>query len=144
MATLRDLLARKGSRVISIRPDATVLEAALLMNESGIGGLVVLDGGTLAGVVTERDMMRRVIAQRRDPATTEVRAVMTSPVVTCAPGTTVEEAAAVMTNRRIRHLPVQEGGRLVGLITIGDLLAFQVAEQQATIQYMSSYIFDTR
>lgn len=144
MATLRDLLARKGSRVISIRPDATVLEAALLMNESGIGGLVVLDGGTLAGVVTERDMMRRVIAQRRDPAATEVRAVMTSPVVTCAPGTTVEEAAAVMTNRRIRHLPVQEGGRLVGLITIGDLLAFQVAEQQATIQYMSSYIFDTR
>jgi CBS domain-containing protein len=144
MATIRDLLARKGSRVISIRPDATVLEAALLMNESGIGGLVVLDGGTLAGVVTERDMMRRVIAQRRDPAATEVRAVMTSPVVTCAPGTTVEEAAAVMTNRRIRHLPVQEGGRLVGLITIGDLLAFQVAEQQATIQYMSSYIFDTR
>lgn len=144
MATVRDLLARKGSRVISIRPEATALEAALLMNESGIGGLVVLDGGTLAGVVTERDMMRRVIAQRRDPATTEVRAVMTTPVVTCAPGTSVEEAAAVMTHRRIRHLPVQEGGRLVGLITIGDLLAFQVAEQQATIQYMSSYIFDTR
>jgi CBS domain-containing protein len=144
MATVRDLLARKGTRVISIRPDATVLEAALLMNENGIGGLVVLEGGTLAGVITERDMMRRVLAQRRDPATTEVRAVMTTPVVTCAPGTTMEEAAAVMTTRRIRHLPVQEGGRLVGLITIGDLLAFQVSEQQATIQYMSSYIFDTR
>jgi CBS domain-containing protein len=143
MATVRDILARKGHRLISIRPSATVHEAAGLMNEHGIGGLIVLDGA-VAGVITERDMLRRVLAQRMDPATTLVRDVMTTPVLTCTPSMTIDEAAALMTTRRIRHLPVEDAGSLQGMITIGDLLAFQVSEQQATIQYMNSFIFENR
>ena len=144
MATLRDILARKGHEVISVRPGDSVLHAANLMNDRGIGGLLVLDGGEPAGIFTERDVLRRVVAQGRDPAATAVRDVMSTPVTACEPGLTVEEAAALMTARRIRHLPVRDGGSLAGLVTIGDLLAFQVSEQQVTIAQMTSYLYDVR
>jgi CBS domain-containing protein len=145
MATLRDVLARKPSRLIATVPTATVLEAAREMNEQGIGGLMVEEGGTLVGMFTERDVLRRVIGDGLDPTKTLVREVMSTPVFTCLPTTTTDEAAAIMTERRIRHLPVAaDGGRPEGMVTIGDLLAFRVAEQQATIQFMSSYIYDTR
>lgn len=144
MATVRDLLARKSGEVLSIAPSDTVLAAALVMNQHGIGGLVVLDEGKLLGVFTERDILRRVVAAGRDPAATKVREVMTSPVITCLPATSVEECGAIMSGKRIRHLPVTDDRGLVGLITSGDLLAFQVAEQSATIQYLNSYMFDVR
>lgn len=144
MPTVRDLLARKSGEVISISPSDTVLAAAQVMNQHGIGGLVVLDGGTLLGVFTERDILRRVVAAGRTPAETPVRDVMTSPVITCLPETSVEECGAILSGKRIRHLPVTDARGLIGLITSGDLLAFQVADQTATIQYLNSYMFDVR
>ena len=144
MATLRDLLARKGGTVISVRAADTVLHAATLMNERGIGGLIVLGADQPVGIFTERDVLRRVVAAGRDPATTRVEEVMSAPLTVAGPAVTVEECAALMTERRIRHLPVRDGGTLVGMITIGDLLAWQVSEQQATIAQMTSYLYDVR
>lgn len=145
MATLRDIIARKGGTVIAVRPADTVLHAANLMNERGIGGVLVLDAaGEPAGIFTERDVLRRVVAPGRDPATTHVGEVMTSPVTTSPPDLTVDECAALMTRRRIRHLPVRDGTGLAGVVTIGDILAYQVGEQQATIAQMTSYLYDVR
>jgi CBS domain-containing protein len=144
MATVREILLKKGSDIISVTPGETVVKAAQLMNERGIGGLVVTEGKRLAGIFTERDILRRVVAQRKDPATTKVAEVMTAPVTACAPDTPVDECAAMMTAKRIRHLPVMGEQGLVGVITIGDVLAYQVSEQQATIDYMHHFMFDLR
>ncbi len=144
MPTVQEILARKGSDVIAVKPGETVLKAAELMSERGIGGLVVTEGGRLVGIFTERDILRRVVAPRRDPAATKVAEVMTTPVTACAPDTPVEECAAMMTGKRIRHLPVVSERGLAGVITIGDVLAFQVREQQATIDYMHHFMFDLR
>ena len=144
MPTVRDILAKKGSDVITVAPKETVLHAAELMNERGIGGLVVAEGARPVGIFTERDILRRVVAPRRDPAATKVAEVMTTPVTACGPDTPVEECAAMMTAKRIRHLPVVGERGLAGVITIGDVLAFQVSEQQATIDYMHHFMFDLR
>lgn len=144
MATVRDVLARKGNSIVSIATNRSVLEAARLMNDQGIGGLVVLDDEELAGVFTERDVLRRVVAERRDPEETTVGEVMTTTVITCSPGTSLEECRAVMTGKRVRHLPVMGTEGLVGIVTIGDLLAFEVAEGRDTISQLQHYVFDTR
>lgn len=144
MPTVRDLLARKQGEVISIAPSDSALHAAQVMNQHGIGGLVVLEHGALKGMFTERDILRRVVAAGKDPGSTKVRDVMTAPVITCLPETSVEECAVILSGKRIRHLPVTDDRGLVGLVTSGDLLAFQVAEQSATIQYLNSYMFDVR
>lgn len=144
MATVRDILARKGTIVYSIGPDQTVLDGARLMNDQGIGGLVVVHDGALLGMFTERDVMRRVVADRRDPATTPIRTVMTKDVITCSPQTTVDECRAVMTAKRVRHLPVVEGDAILGIVTIGDVLALEVVEQRDTIGHLESYVFDVR
>jgi CBS domain-containing protein len=114
------------------------------MNERGIGGLVVIDGDRIIGMFTERDVLRRVVAEMRDPARTPVSDVMTAPVVTVRPEATIAECAGIVTTRRIRHLPVMEGDELRGLITSGDILAFQVREQQDTINYLHNYVHDVR
>ena len=144
MATLRDILARKGHEVISVGPADTVLHAANLMNERAIGGLLVLEGDEPIGIFTERDVLRRVVAPGRDPATTRVADVMSVPVTSCEPDLSLEDGAALMTERRIRHLPVRDAGRLAGVVTIGDLLAYQVSEQRATIAQMTSSLYDLR
>jgi len=144
MATVRDILARKGGDVISVLPDDSVLSAANLMNERAIGGVLVVAAGELRGIFTERDVLRRVVAQGRDPAAIRVADVMTTSVMTCGPDTSLDQCAALMTAHRIRHLPVVESAGLAGVVTIGDVLAFQVTEQQATIQYMNNYVFDMR
>lgn len=144
MATLRDLLAHKGHSVLTVRPTDTVLHVANLMNEKNIGGVVVQDGEKLSGIFTERDVLRRVVAHGLDPATTVVSAVMTTPVLTCRPDMSVEDCAGLMTTKRIRHLPVADGGALMGIVTIGDLMAHTVGEQKTTIEHMNSYIFDLR
>jgi CBS domain-containing protein len=144
MATLRDILSRKGREVVSVSPADTVLHAANLMNERGIGGLLVVEAGEPVGIFTERDVLRRVVAPGRDPSSTRVAEVMTSPVTTSTPDLPIEECAALMTARRIRHLPVREAGRLAGVVTIGDILAYQVSEQQATIAQMTNYLYDVR
>jgi CBS domain-containing protein len=144
VATVQSILAKKGSDIISVAPGETVVKAAQLMNERGIGGLVVTEGKRLAGIFTERDILRRVVAQRRDPTTTKVADVMTTPVTACGPDTPIDDCAAMMTAKRIRHLPVVGDTGLVGVITIGDVLAYQVSEQQATIDYMHHFMFDLR
>ena len=144
MATVRDILNRKGAAVIAVPPATTVLDAAQLMNDRGIGAVLVTDGTTLAGIFTERDVMRRVVATRRDPATTPVSQVMTASLVTTTANATVEECASLMTARRIRHLPVLDGDALAGVVTIGDLMAFQVDEQASTIAQLNSYVYDNR
>jgi CBS domain-containing protein len=141
MAQVRELLERKGSHVLTIGPAASVLQAALLMNEHRVGALVVVDGGRVAGMFTERDVLMRVVAERRDPEATRVSEVMTTSVVCCSPDTTVDEARGVMRDRRIRHLPVADGdGRLLGLISIGDLNAQLQAAQEQTVFLLTEYI----
>src|SRR2546426_4092758 len=105
MPTVQDILARKGSDVISVKPGETVLKAAELMSERGIGGLVVTESGRLGGIFSERDILRRVGAQRRDPAATKGAQGMTTPGTACAPDTPVDHCAALMTGKRIPHLP---------------------------------------
>ena len=144
MATVQAVLARKGGEVFTIGIADPVLAAATLMNERAIGGLVVLDEGRVAGMFTERDILRRVVAMRRDPATTPVGEVMTTPVAFCRPETTLEECRAVMTDQRIRHLPVVDGKGVCGIITIGDLMAHEAIDQESTIQYLNEYIFGVR
>src|SRR5256714_4217590 len=123
MATVQDILAKKGGNIISVPPQETVLRAAQLMNERAIGGLVVTDGGRLAGIFTERDILRRVVAQRLDPAVTRVADVMTTPVTACAPDTPVDQCAALMTAKRIRHLPLLTHQGPAGGIPLRDGLA---------------------
>lgn len=144
MATVRDLLARKGTAAFTVTPGHTVLDAAALMNDKGIGGLLVVKGGELVGVFTERDVLRRVVAARRDPAATSVESVMTRDVITCSPETSLDECRTVMTERRVRHLPVVGGGKIEGIVTIGDLLAMEVAEHRDTIGHLQNYVFDVR
>lgn len=144
MATVREILARKGSEVVTAGPEQTVLEAAQLMNTRGIGALLVVEGGETIGIFTERDVMRRVVAAQKDPASTRIREVMTPAPVATATETTIDECAELMTVRRIRHLPVMGGGQLTGIVTIGDLLAWQLAEQASTIAHLNSYVYDNR
>jgi CBS domain-containing protein len=141
MATARDVLATKGSHVLSIGPEASVLDAALLMNEHKVGSLLVLDVGRRAGILTERDLLQRVLAQRRDPSATTVAEVMTAELLCCRPHTPLDEARGVMKNRRIRHLPVvDDDGRLLGLISIGDLNAFCTHDLEVTTYFLQEYI----
>jgi CBS domain-containing protein len=112
------------------------------MNDHKVGAVVVADEGRLVGMFTERDVLRRVVGERRDPVTTLVGAVMTSEVVCCTPETSIEEARGAMKNRRIRHLPVVDGeGHLMGMISIGDLNAYHVNSQEQTIHLLHEYLY---
>ncbi len=145
MPAVLDLLRRKGRVVHTVAPTDSVVTAATAMNQHGVGGLVVVDSeGQLIGMFTERDILRRVVAAGRDPATTVVAEVMTTEVMACQPETSLDECAAVMTSKRIRHLPVRDREGLAGIVTIGDLLAQQVDDQRATIQYLTSFVYDNR
>ncbi len=145
MPKVRDILARKGHAIVSVVPTDSVRTAAALMNERQVGGVLVVDEQKqLVGVFTERDVLRRVVVPGRDPETTPVSAVQTSDVVTCHPETTLDECAAIMTTRRIRHLPVADEDTVYGVVTIGDVLAYRVMEQESTIEYLNSYMFGTR
>jgi len=141
MATVQDLLARKGPHVFTTGPGATVLDAAFLMNEHKIGSLVVLDDDRVIGIFTERDVLRRVVGEQREPATTLVGEVMTTEVVCCTLATTITEARGAMKNRRVRHLPLVDGEhRLLGLISIGDLNAYETSDHEQTIYLLQEYI----
>jgi CBS domain-containing protein len=145
MAVVRDLLNRKGTSIVSIVPTATVLEAARLMNDRSVGGVLVVDDtGSLLGIFTERDILRRVVAAGLPPDTTKVSDVFTRDVVTTTPDTSVDECGAIMSGRRVRHLPVVDAKGLHGVVTIGDLLAHRVSEHETTIQHLNSYVFDMR
>jgi CBS domain-containing protein len=141
MCSVKDVLAVKGSQVLSIGTNATVLLAANLMNEHRVGSVVILDQGRVAGIFTERDVLRRVVGEQRDPAKTSIVDVMTHEVLCCKPETTIEEIRGAMKNRRIRHLPVvDDNERLLGLISIGDINAQLAAIQEQTIHLLQEYV----
>lgn len=140
MSTVQKILERKGSHVLSTTEDSTVLDAAKRMNEHHVGALVVTRGDKVVGIFTERDILNRVVAGQRDPATTAVEAVMTAPVMVCSPETTRDECRTVMRERRIRHLPVVQDGQLVGLVSIGDMYESAELDHTTTIQYLYEYM----
>jgi CBS domain-containing protein len=141
MAAVQEILTKKGQEILSIGTQSTALDAALLMNRHKVGSLLVMAEQTFVGIITERDLLERVLVMRRDPAQTPVEDVMTTEVLCCQPHTSIEEARAVMKNRRVRHLPVvDEEGQLHGLISIGDLNAYEAYSQEQTIHVMTEYI----
>ena len=140
MKTVMQLLQAKGREIHSIGPDARVFDALKLMAEKDVGALVVKEGAKLAGIISERDYARKVILQGKSSQDVAVREIMTSRVVTVGPRQTVEECMALMTGKRIRHLPVIEGDQLIGVLSIGDLVKEVIAEQEATIRQLESYI----
>jgi CBS domain-containing protein len=142
VALVKDILAEKGAEVITVQPQESVLKAARLMNEYKIGSLVVTEGDLVVGIFTERDVLQRVVAEGKNPGSTLVSEVMTRHVACCRPQTTIEEARTVMRNRRIRHLPVvDEDRQLFGLISIGDLNAWELNGQELTIHFLHEYLY---
>jgi len=140
MRTVRQLLADKPAEVHAVAPEAPVIEAIRLMADKSVGALVVLRGGALAGILSERDYARKVVLQGRSSADTPVSAIMTAEVLTVAPDTSVPACMRKMTERRIRHLPVVEEGRVVGVISIGDLVKAVMADQQEQLEQLQRYI----
>ncbi len=140
MATAEQLIAVKGAAVASLPPTATVLEAAQLMNERHIGSVLVIDRNRLVGIFTERDVMRRIVAEERSAAATQLDDVMTRQVACAAPHTRLDEIRAVMRRRRIRHIPVLESKRVVGMISIGDLNKADQDGQAETIKYLEQFM----
>lgn len=140
MPTISEVLAEKGHEVIGVGPAATVYEAIAEMVEHNTGSLLVMEEGHIEGIFTERDYLRKIALQGRTSQDTAVREVMTSPVVVCTGSTEIDEALAMMTDRRIRHLPVVENGEVVGVVSIGDLVKFKTKEQEFRIGYLEDYI----
>ena len=145
MQTVRGLLRDKGSQVYSVAPEASVCDALNLLAEKNLGALVVLTReGDLAGIVSERDYARKVELLGRTARETPVREIMTERVVCVRPDQTVEECMALMTNKRIRHLPVIEGNTLIGIVSIGDVVKAIISEQEFMIAQLENYITGVR
>ncbi len=142
MPTAQDILANKSAEVAIIGEEATVMEAAKIMSDRRIGSLVVGRRENVVGIFTERDVLNRVVARHLDPSETIVKEVMTTPVACCQPTTKLAECRSVMTEKRIRHLPVVKENRLLGMISSGDILALEAGEQQRTIEYLYEYLYE--
>jgi CBS domain-containing protein len=140
MNTLSEILDEKGFDVLRIEADVSVLEAVKQMVEANVGSLLVTDGGRDIGIVTERDYLRRVALAERNERGTAVREIVSSPLIVATPETTVDECMALMTDRRIRHVPVVDGAEVVGLVSIGDLVKFKSRLQSFELKYLTEYI----
>jgi len=140
MQTVRDILKAKGSDVWSVEPDATVLEALQRMAEKEVGALVVTEGAQVVGLISEREYARKVVLAGRTSPTTLVREIMITPVMYIHLDQTIEECMSLMTEKRTRHLPVIEDGKLVGLISIGDIVKSIIADQQFIIEQLVRYV----
>jgi CBS domain-containing protein len=138
--TIAQVLEGKTAPIATIEADSTVLDALRLLAERGIGAVLVTDAGVLAGIFSERDYARRVVLEGRSSSSTKIREVMTSKLVHVTPANTVDDAMQLMTDKRIRHLPVLDEGRLVGVISIGDMVKETIAYQQFLIMQLESYI----
>ena len=138
--TIDSILRHKGREVWSVEADATVYEAIALMAEKGVGAVLVVSEGGLVGIVSERDYARKVILQGRSSKATRVRKIMTCDLITATPENTVDECMRIMTHHRIRHLPVLDNGKLVGVVSIGDLVKAIIADQAYTIDQLHTYI----
>lgn len=134
------LLGKKGSQVWSLAPTASVYDAIMMMGEKQVGALPVVDGENIVGIVSERDYARKVICVDKSSKHTPVTEIMTSPVLTITPAHTVEQCMRLVTDKRIRHLPVVENGRLVGMVSIGDLVKWTITAQQEVISHLEAYI----
>lgn len=140
MKLVNHLLDTKGRRIIAVSPDSSVLEAIKIMAEKSIGALAVMDGDNLVGIMSERDYARKVIIKGRASETTRVAEIMTTDVITTSGSRTVNECMNTMTEQKIRHLPVVEQGKVVGMISIGDLVQAIIADQQEEIEQLEQYI----
>lgn len=141
MSTVANLLKSKGRQVVTIEPDATVLQAARLMNTHHIGSLVVVEGGQPIGIFTERDVLTRIVAAERSPSATKVRDVMTARVLTCTPDTSLDALRHTIRAERVRHIPVVEDSKLCGMVSIGDLNTAEVKVLAETISYLEQYTY---
>jgi CBS domain-containing protein len=142
--TVSSILRHKGHHVWSVSPDDSVLQAIRVMAEKGIGALVVIADQTLVGIVSERDYARKVVLQGKSSKDTPVREIMTSPVVSVSPNQSVDDCMRIVTTKRIRHLPVVQGERVVGVVSIGDLVQSVISTQGETIQFLQEYIVGGR
>jgi len=140
MRNISQIIDRKGGRIIAVSKDAPVLEAVRLMAEHHIGAVLVLQGEDLIGIASERDYARKVILQGRSSSDTPVSMIMSAPVTCVTPRDSVNDCMSIMTELHIRHLPVLEGNRLVGIVSIGDLVKEVIEEQKQEITYLQQYI----
>jgi CBS domain-containing protein len=140
MQTAADILKAKGDAVWSVPPTATVLDALRVMAEHDVGAVPVLDGDRLVGILSERDYARKVVLAGRSSKDSQVKDIMTAHVVCVAPNRSIDDCMALMTEKRLRHLPVIENKRVVGIVSIGDLVKATIDEQQLTIVQLQSYI----
>ena len=143
MKTIRELLQAKGHASWSIGPDATVYEALEVMAEKNVGAVLVMESSRLVGIFSERDYARKVVLHGKASKTTLVREVMTERVMYVGPEQTAEECMALMTDKRVRHLPVMEGGEVIGIISIGDVVKSIISEQEFLIEQLERYITGT-
>ncbi|HEX6768292.1 MAG TPA: CBS domain-containing protein [Candidatus Binatia bacterium] len=144
MQTVRDILKAKGTDVWRVEPDATVFDALQRMADKEVGALVVMQGEQVVGLISERDYARKIILHGRASPTTLVKEIMTTPVVYIHLDQAIEECMSLMTEKRIRHLPVLEGGKLVGIISIGDIVKSIIADQQFIIEQLVRYVSGER
>ena len=144
MTYVSQLLSAKGTDVWSVTPDYTVFAALVLMAEKEVGALLVLDGESLVGVFSERDYARKVILRDKSSRDTSVSEVMSAPVIVVRPDQSIEECMSLMTEKRTRHLPVLDNGKLTGLISIGDVVKAVISDREAVIDQLESYITGTQ
>jgi CBS domain-containing protein len=138
--TIASILRNKGGDIWSVGPDETVYDAIAMMADKGIGALLIISNGQLVGIFSERDYARKIILQGRSSKNTKVREIMTGSPVTVTPDYTVDECMRIITHHRVRHLPVMNGDRLIGVISIGDLVNAIIAAQAQTIDHLHMYI----
>ncbi len=138
--TISEILNQKGTQVWSIPPDATVFEAVQMMADKNVGALLVTEGDRLVGIISERDYTRKVVLRGKSSRQTAVREILSGQVIHVTPAHTVEECLRLMTDHRIRHLPVLEGNRILGVVSIGDLVNWVISAQTTTINQLQTYI----